>query len=142
MMPLKIGKTEGRSVQKEFINPSKMGFTNSVAVASGGANIIYVSGQVGYADGNAPDDIGAQADVAFANLVRELEAAGASVEDVVKINTYIVNLDGEKSKAVGAAKAKYFTQEKQPASTWVGVTSLIFPNLLVEVEAIAIVDAG
>ena len=127
---------------KEFINPSSMGFTNTVAVASVGAKVIYVSGQVGYEGGNVPDDIGEQADIAFKHLVSELEAAGATVEDVVKINTYIVNLDGTKANAVGAAKAKYFTQENQPASTWVGVTSLIFPALLVEVEAIAIVEAG
>lgn len=129
-------------MDKDFINPSKMGFSNTVAVASAGAKVIYVSGQVGYDDGKTPDDIGEQAEIAFKKLVNELEAAGATVADVVKINVYIVNLDPEKSKAVGAAKAKYFTQENQPASTWVGVTSLIFPNLLIEVEAIAIVEAG
>ena len=128
-------------MEKEFIHPSSMGFTNTVAVTSGGAKIVYVSGQVGYADGQVPDDIGEQADIAFKNLVSELEAAGAKVEDVVKINTYIKELDGEKAKAVGEAKAKHFTQENQPASTWIGVTSLIFPNLLVEVEAIAVVEA-
>ena len=70
-----------------------------------------------------------------------IAAAGAGVEDVIKINTYIKELDGEKAKAVAEAKAKVFTQENQPASTWIGVTSLIFPNLLVEVEAIAVLEA-
>ena len=129
-------------MEKEFTNPSSMGFTNTVGVTAGGAKTIYVSGQVGFADGKVPEDIGEQAEIVFKNLVSELEAAGASVEDVVKINTYIKELDGEKAKAVGEAKAKVFTQENQPASTWIGVTSLIFPNLLVEVEAIAVVEAG
>ena len=128
-------------MEKEFINPSSMGFTNTVAVTTGGAKMVYVSGQVGYADGKTPESIGEQADIAFKNLVSELEAAGAGVEDVIKINTYIKELDGEKAKAVGEAKAKVFTQENQPASTWIGVTSLIFPNLLVEVEAIAVLEA-
>jgi len=128
-------------VEKEFIHPSSMGFTNAVSVTAGGAKTIYVSGQVGFADGKVPESIGEQADIAFKNLVAELEAAGASVEDVVKINTYIKELDGEKAKAVAEAKAKHFTQENQPASTWIGVTSLIFPNLLVEVEAIAVIEA-
>lgn len=128
-------------MEKEFINPSSMGFTNTVAVTTGGAKMVYVSGQVGYADGKTPESIGEQADIAFKNLVSELAAAGAGVEDVIKINTYIKELDGEKAKAVGEAKAKVFTQENQPASTWIGVTSLIFPNLLVEVEAIAVIDA-
>ena len=118
-----------------------MGFTNAVSVTAGGAKTIYVSGQVGFAEGEVPESIGEQADIAFKNLVAELDAAGAKVGDVVKINTYIKELDGEKAKAVAEAKAKHFTQENQPASTWIGVTSLIFPNLLVEVEAIAVIEA-
>ena len=90
-------------MEKEFINPSRMGFTNTVAVTSGEAKLVYVSGQVGFADGKVPEDIGEQAEIAFKNLVEELEAAGAKVEDVVKINTYIKELDGEKAKAVGEA---------------------------------------
>ena len=125
---------------KEFINPSSMGFTNVVSVKSGSMKLVYVSGQVGYADGGIPESIEEQADLAFKNLVSELEAAGVTVADVIKINTYIKDLDRESAGAVGVAKAKYFTQENQPASTWVGVTSLIFPQLLVEVEAIAAVE--
>lgn len=134
-------QSEGKALEKEFIDPSSMGFTNTVGITSGGAKMVYVSGQVGFENGNVPDDIGEQAEIAFKNVVAQLEAAGAAVADVIKINVYIKELDGAKSKAVGAAKAKYFTQENQPASTWVGVTSLIFPNLLIEVEAIAVIDA-
>ena len=127
-------------VNKEYIDPSSMGFSNAVAYKSNGVKTIHVSGQVGYDGKTSPDDIDSQADIAFGNLVKELEAAGAGVEDVVKINTYIVNMDQDRAAAVGKAKAKYFTHENQPASTWVGVTSLIFPNLLVEVEAVAVVE--
>ncbi len=80
-----------------------------------------------------PETIEEQADLAFKNLVQQLKDAGADVGDVIKINTYIKNMDGPRTQAVGAAKAKYFTQEKQPASTWVGVTGLVFPDLLVEI---------
>ncbi len=126
---------------KEFINPSSMGFSNAVAYSSNGVKTIVVAGQVGYDGKETPEDIGAQADIAFANVVRELQAAGADVGDVIKLNVYIVNLDRERSTAVGLAKAKYFTGENQPASTWVGVASLIFPALLVEIEATAVVEA-
>lgn len=126
---------------KEYNNPSSMGFSNSVAYTSNGVKTIHVAGQVGHDGKEAPDDIGAQADIAFANLVKELQAAGAGVDDVITLNVYIVNMDRERSTAVGKAKAKVFTQENQPASTWVGVASLIFPTLLVEVEATAVVEA-
>ena len=62
-------------------------------------------------------------------------------EDLIKINTYVVDLDSTRSKAVQAAKAKYFTQEHQPASTMVGVSALVMKPLLVEIEATAVVEA-
>ena len=76
----------------------------------------------------------------YGNLTKELESAGARVEDVVTINTYVVDLDRDKSKAMRKAKEKYFTQEDQPASTMVGVSALVMPELMVEVEATAVVD--
>ena len=126
---------------KEFINPHPMGFTNTVTYTSGGIKTIIISGQVGYADGKVGATFEEQADIAHQNIVRELTAAGASVDDLVKINTYVVDLDSTRSKAVQAAKAKYFTQEHQPASTMVGVSALVMKPLLVEIEATAVVEA-
>jgi len=126
---------------KEYINPSSMGFSNSVAYTSNGVRTIVVSGQVGHDGKETPEDIGAQAEIAYGNLVSELKAAGADVGDVIKMNTYVVGLNKERSMAVGKAKAKFFTGENQPASTWIGVSALIFPALLVEIEATAVVEA-
>ena len=74
-------------------------------------------------------------------MVSQLEAAGAKVDDVIKLNVYVKDLDPPKTQVVGQAKAKYFTQGDQPASTWVGITSLVHPQLLVEVEAIAVISS-
>ena len=126
---------------KEFINPHPMGFTNAVTYTINGVKTIQIAGQVGYADGAVPEDFAEQADITYANLVRELNAAGAKIEDVVKINTYIVDLDRAKTSAIRDAKEKHFTQENQPASTIVGVSALVFPNLKVEIEATAVVEA-
>ena len=126
---------------KEFINPHAMGFTNAVTYTINGVKTIQISGQVGFADGKVPEDFAEQADIAYANLVKELNAAGAKIEDVVKINTYIVDLDRAKTSAIRDAKEKHFTQENQPASTMVGVSALVFPNLKVEIEATAVVEA-
>ena len=126
---------------KSFNNPSPMGFSNSVSYTSNGVTTIHISGQVGYDGKEVPAEISAQADIAFANLVKELHDAGAEVSDVVRLNAYIVDLDRERVTAVGHAKAKCFTQQNQPAATWVGVAALLLPTLLVEIEATAVVEA-
>lgn len=128
-------------LSKEFINPSPMKFSQSVAYTANGVKTILISGQVGYDGTSIPEGIDAQADIAFTNLVNELSDAGATVNDVIKLNTYIVDMDQARATAVGRAKAKHFTQDNQPASTWVGVASLIFPTLLLEIEATAVVEA-
>ena len=125
---------------REFINPHPMGFTNTVTCSSNGIKIIYISGQVGYAGGRVGESFEEQANMAYSNLNRELESAGATAKDVVKINIYVVDLDRDKSKAIGKAKDQYFTHENQPASTMVGVSALVMKELLIEVEATAVVE--
>jgi enamine deaminase RidA (YjgF/YER057c/UK114 family) len=127
-------------LKKEFLNPHPMGFTNTVTCTSHGTRTIYISGQVGYADERVGESFEEQADMAFSNLVKELASAGATAADVVKINTYVVDLDRDKSKALRKAKNKHFTQEDQPASTMVGVSALVMKELLVEIEATAVVE--
>jgi len=127
-------------LKKEFINPHPMGFTNTVVCSNNGTKTIYISGQVGYADGAVPESFAEQADIAHRNLIAELASAGAGAEHVVKLNTYVVDLNKERSKAVSKAKSQYFNQHNQPASTMVGVSALVMPELLVEVEATAVMD--
>lgn len=125
---------------KEFINPHPMGFTNTVTCSSNGAKTIYISGQVGYAEGRVGETFEEQANIAYSNLNKELQSAGATPKDVVKVNTYVVDLDRDKSKAIRKAKDQYFTHENQPASTMVGVSALVMKELLIEVEATAVVE--
>jgi enamine deaminase RidA (YjgF/YER057c/UK114 family) len=104
----------------------------SQAVRAG--NLVWVSGQVGMDDKGIADGIEAQARAAFRNLVRVLDAAGASLRDVVEIVTF--------HRAMGdmAAFAKVkdeFFPENYPAWTAVGVTALALPELLVEIRATA-----
>jgi enamine deaminase RidA (YjgF/YER057c/UK114 family) len=129
-------------LEKEFINPHPMGFTNTVTYSAGGVKTIVVSGQVGYEDGRVGDTFEEQCEMANRNLVKELDAAGASVDDVIKLNSYIVDLDSDRSKTLGKVKAKYFTHANQPASTVVGVSALVMKPLLVEIEATAVIESG
>ena len=123
---------------KEFINPHPMGFTNTVAYTAQGIKTIVVSGQVGYEDGRFGETFEEQAEMAHRNLIEELAAAG--VADIIKINSYVVDLDSERSKALSQAKAKYFTQTDQPASTVIGISALVMKQLQVEIEATAVIE--
>ena len=131
------------SLSKSYINPAR-GYTNVVATDSAGVRTILVSGQVGLEEGSreAPSDLGEQAKIAWTNLKTQLAAAGATPDDVVKLNVYIKDLDPDSVRAVGKAQAANFPTEKPPAATWVGVTSLVFPSLAVEIEATAVVPAN
>ena len=129
-------QTEEKALQVEHINPlPSMGFTQVVVTKSNGVKTIYVSGQVGRGD-----DMETQATVAFESLKTQLEAAGATPADVVKINTYIKEYTPADIEGYRAGKAKVFgALEHQPASTLVGVQALVSPQFRIEVEATAVV---
>ena len=125
----------------EGVSPAR-GYSHVVSVSGG--RTVYVSGQIALdAEGNivGPGDFGAQAAQVFANLKAALAAAGATFEDVVKMNTYVVNLDPAILPALREARAAHFPREHPPASTLVGVTKLALEGLLIEVEVIASVGA-
>ena len=131
---------ESNVLEKEFLNPVGTSFSNVVTVSHGGLKTIHISGQVGFAGNEVPEDFGQQVENAFVNLRRQLADAGADFTDIIKTNTYIVNLDSEKLAAYGSIRTQHFPQEDPPASTLIGVSALVFPNLLVEIEATAVVE--
>lgn len=101
-------------------------------------NTIYVSGQVAInANGKlvGKGNIKAQTRQVFRNIKAVLTAAGAKMEHIIKINTYIT--DGSKFMEMLEARGDVFG-DNPPASTAVVVAGLAFPDLLIEVEAIAI----
>jgi len=108
-------------------------------VVTGSGRMVFVAGQVALDEqGNlvGGDDIGAQAEQVFANLERALRAAGATFEDVVKLNYYLTDIGG--LMTVRAVRDRYLSAER-PASTLVEVKGLFRPECLIEVEAVAIV---
>ena len=125
-------------LETEFINSSTT-FSQVATVSSNGVKTIYVSGQVGIRDGEIPDSFAEQMDIVFANMVEQLEAAGATMADVIKLTGFIVDMDGERRTAYSEARARYFSDDNPPpASTLIGVSGLVIPVLQVEVEEIAI----
>lgn len=115
------------------------GYTHIVEV-TGPNRTIYISGQIAFdKDGKvvgAPGDMKAQAEQVFKNLEAALTAAGAKFSDVVKMNSYITDMS--KIQAVRDVRAMYF-KDVSPASTFVQVAGLVRPELLLEVEVVAVV---
>jgi reactive intermediate/imine deaminase len=116
------------------------GYTHVVEV-SGPNRTIYISGQIAFdKDGKVvgAGDMKAQAEQVFKNLETALTAAGAKFSDVVKMNSYITDMS--KVQAVRDVRARYF-KDATPASTFVEVKGLVRPELLLEIEVIAVVPA-
>ena len=139
---LVAANAEAQDLKTEFLG-TQQGFSHIAKTTANGVTTILISGQVGMADGaDAPAaTLAEQAEIAFANVVKRVEQAGASVEDIVKTTVFIKDIDPEKVQQVGRAQAKVLQLDPPRAATWVGVTGLVFPSLLVEVEATAVVAA-
>ncbi|TMH46411.1 MAG: RidA family protein, partial [Betaproteobacteria bacterium] len=78
----------------------------------------------------------------FKNLTNVLHAAGAGWGDIIKMNAYMVNLNAENVAAFREIRSGYLKPGQLPASTLVGVTSLVQPELLLEVEVVTAVGAA
>ncbi len=83
-------------------------------------------------------DMGAQLAQALDNLQTVLGAAGATLSDVMRMNIYTTDVDLF-FEAYGPGAARLAEAGCKPASTLLGVTRLAFPELLVEIEATAVV---
>lgn len=126
----------------QFIDPSELSVSpnySQVAVVPAGRTV-HVSGQVALDSTGAvvgASDLHAQAVQVFENLHAALSAAGASFGNLVKVTIYVVDLNPDKAKVVREVRSQYLPHGYKPASTMVGVTALVHPELLLEVEAIA-----
>jgi 2-iminobutanoate/2-iminopropanoate deaminase len=121
------------------IRAGQPAYTHVVTV-SGAGRQIFVAGQLARdADGNCvgKGDMRAQIQQVGENIKACLEAAGASLADIVKTNTYVT--DYEEFAKHGDMRMRYFGPA-MPTSTTVEVRRLAGPDFMIEIEAVAVVD--
>ena len=135
----------------ERINPAELarpsGFSHAVSVTGGAAagRIVFLAGQTGVdRDGNVADGgVVPQFERAMTNLLTALGAAGGLPSDLVSLTIYLTDVPDYQAHAreIGAVRRRLAGTE-YPAMAAVGVTRLWLPELLVEIQGIAMVSAG
>ncbi len=132
----------------ELLNPDglpKPDVYRQVAVATG-TKLVFLAGQVARdADGSpvGAGDLAAQVEQALRNVATGVSAAGGSFADIAKLTIYAVDWRPEKMAALGegvARAAGSLGVDPVKAVTLISVTALGEPDLLVEIEAIAVLD--
>ena len=124
----------------QYLNPSTLsvptGYTHVVQVHSG--RTIYIAGQVAFdKSGNlvGKNDFAAQATQVFENLKLALSAAGATFDNLVKVTTFVTDMS--QLPTLRAIRARYYGKNA-PASTLVQIGKLANEDLMVEIEAVAV----
>ncbi len=129
-----------------FTNPKTMakppGYTY-VVEATGPNRLIFIAGQLGLDLDNklvgGPGEFRAQCAKAFENLGFALAAVGATFNDVVKLNNYLVDMSH--IAIFRGVRDNFINTKAPPASTTVAISQLARPGALFEVEAIAVLPA-
>lgn len=141
LLPITVLAQVKRSNPATLSKPT--GYSHVVEVeVSGRAKMVFIAGQVALdKDGKVVGggDMKAQAEQVFKNLEAALTAAGAKFSDVVKMNTYITDMD--KAAAVREVRTKYLG-DAAPASTLVQVVKLARPEFMLEIEVTAAFGTG
>ncbi len=127
--------TSRRNVSSGSAWEARVGYSRAVRVG----NLIEVAGTTAVDETGAvvgPDDPYRQAQYIFERIGRALREAGAGFENVIRTRMFVTDI--ARWEEVGRAHGEVF-REIRPAATLVQVASLVRPDLLVEIEATAVV---
>jgi len=114
----------------------KFGYSRAVKVG----NLVFVAGTTAANENGevvGKDNVYQQAIFIYKKIERALQEAGASMQNVVRIRTFITDM--KRSSEVLKAQGEIFS-EIRPAATIVETTALINPDLLLEIEADAVIE--
>lgn len=131
-----------------LINPQELPtvpFFRQVSIATG-SKLVFMAGQVAWtADGTlvGEGDLAAQVEQCFLNVGAALASAGGSFDNVVKLTTFVTDWSTDKMHLVTEGRARACATlgvTLLAPGTLIGVAALYSPDLLVEVEATAVID--
>lgn len=130
-----------QATAQQFIQPDGLNKPASYTHVVVAGNTVYISGQVSNNEKGevvGRGDLRAQTARVYENLSICLKAAGVTFNQVVKMNTYVLNMKPEDLAVIREIRANYLNKEHPPASTLVGVQALASPDYLIEIEVIAV----
>lgn len=111
----------------------------SQVVAVEGGRLVFLSGHVPMAQGGTvPPGLEAQLEQVFAHLDATLQAAGATARDLARITLYVRGFHPNQLPAIRSAHDRFIGAAPAPASALIGVAALFHPDVLVEVDAVAV----
>jgi enamine deaminase RidA (YjgF/YER057c/UK114 family) len=111
------------------------GYSRAVKVG----NMVFVSGSTAIQPDGSVTGVGdayAQTVAALRTIEKALQQAGASLQHVVRTRMFAINIDH--TEAIGKAHAEFF-RDVRPASTLVEISRLVHPDMLIEIEADAVI---
>jgi enamine deaminase RidA (YjgF/YER057c/UK114 family) len=124
-----------------FINPHSLvkphGYTHVVVAPDG--RTVYIAGQVAFDSAGqlvGGQDFRAQAEQVYRNLQRALASVGGALDDVVKTTTYVTDL--KNVATLREVRTRHLDAAHPPANTLLVVSSLARADLLLEIEAVAV----
>ena len=130
--------------RREISNPKlpapMRGGAFSAGVEAPAGRTVYVSGQVSMdADGNlvGEGDIRRQTEMVLEHVKTVIEEAGGGMDDIVKVTVFITDMG--LYDEIHEVRRRFF-DEPYPASSMVEITALIDPRLLIEIEAVAVIE--
>ena len=144
MLSILDGYTQKVTNLVQFENPgflsSPKGYSHVARIDMGNAWMLIISGQVALdKEGNlvGKHDFARQTEMVYDNIIRIIQAAGGTKEHLVKTGIFI--LDNKNLPALREIRNKYINTQKPPASTLVQVDKLYRDDLLIEIEATAVI---
>jgi len=129
--------------RREYLNPDarQRERAYSPAVKVNGGSTLYMAGHTGYQDdrgGTHAGDFDGQVRVAFERMRKTLEAAGGKLEDIVTMTVFITDMvNGTRFTQL---RKEFFPDDRYPASALIGIKELARPEMLIEIQAVAVVD--
>lgn len=128
----------------KFRNPDQVvtpkGYTHAVEIDLGTSKMLVISGQVALdKEGNlvGKGDLAKQSEQVFTNIKAIIEDAGGSMNDLVKIGIFM--LDASQVPTLRTVRDRFINIKQRPASTLVQVSRLYRDDLLIEIEATAVI---